>query len=258
MKGCEVLPQKSTHFYPKLLDGLVFHRLGGRERRDGPGARSRSSITLISPDWILTTVTRRDRAAAADLVFRIFRRQHRRSSCRGSRSWAAGSAGRRRVRAVSYLSITSAGCVSVHVRVRSQVGALRCRRDGSGWAPRSARRRPRCRADAPGLARRTTGLARQRASRVRLHDATTDGQPGLEATTTSPIVRWRRTSGSASRPARRRPTSIPRKRRGWKVPTGPADRFAKIVRNYAMDYVRSALPELSAGFGPADARYLAA
>jgi uncharacterized protein (DUF1015 family) len=24
----EVLPQKSTHFYPKLLDGLVFHKLG--------------------------------------------------------------------------------------------------------------------------------------------------------------------------------------------------------------------------------------
>jgi uncharacterized protein (DUF1015 family) len=23
-----VLPQKSTHFYPKLLDGLVFYRLG--------------------------------------------------------------------------------------------------------------------------------------------------------------------------------------------------------------------------------------
>jgi uncharacterized protein (DUF1015 family) len=28
VKGGEVLPQKSTHFYPKLLDGLVFHRLG--------------------------------------------------------------------------------------------------------------------------------------------------------------------------------------------------------------------------------------
>ena len=26
--GGELLPQKSTHFYPKLLDGLVFHRLG--------------------------------------------------------------------------------------------------------------------------------------------------------------------------------------------------------------------------------------
>ncbi len=26
--GGEVLPQKSTHFYPKLLDGLVFHRPG--------------------------------------------------------------------------------------------------------------------------------------------------------------------------------------------------------------------------------------
>ena len=25
--GGELLPQKSTHFYPKLLDGLVFYRL---------------------------------------------------------------------------------------------------------------------------------------------------------------------------------------------------------------------------------------
>jgi uncharacterized protein (DUF1015 family) len=29
VRGGERLPQKSTHFYPKLLDGLVFHRLGG-------------------------------------------------------------------------------------------------------------------------------------------------------------------------------------------------------------------------------------
>src|SRR5438445_5162517 len=29
VQGGEVLPQKSTHFYPKLLDGLVFHRLEG-------------------------------------------------------------------------------------------------------------------------------------------------------------------------------------------------------------------------------------
>lgn len=29
VQGGELLPQKSTHFYPKLLDGLVFHRLGG-------------------------------------------------------------------------------------------------------------------------------------------------------------------------------------------------------------------------------------
>jgi len=27
VRGGELLPQKSTHFYPKLLDGLVFHRL---------------------------------------------------------------------------------------------------------------------------------------------------------------------------------------------------------------------------------------
>ena len=29
VSGGELLPQKSTHFYPKLLDGLVFHRLWG-------------------------------------------------------------------------------------------------------------------------------------------------------------------------------------------------------------------------------------
>jgi uncharacterized protein (DUF1015 family) len=29
VEGGELLPQKSTHFYPKLLDGLVFHRLPG-------------------------------------------------------------------------------------------------------------------------------------------------------------------------------------------------------------------------------------
>jgi len=28
VQGGELMPQKSTHFYPKLLDGLVFHRLG--------------------------------------------------------------------------------------------------------------------------------------------------------------------------------------------------------------------------------------
>ncbi len=28
VRGGGVLPQKSTHFYPKLLDGLVFHKLG--------------------------------------------------------------------------------------------------------------------------------------------------------------------------------------------------------------------------------------
>jgi uncharacterized protein (DUF1015 family) len=33
VRGGEVLPQKSTHFYPKLLDGLVFHRLGEEPSR---------------------------------------------------------------------------------------------------------------------------------------------------------------------------------------------------------------------------------
>jgi len=37
VQGGELLPQKSTHFYPKLLDGLVFHRLGD-DRLDERGA----------------------------------------------------------------------------------------------------------------------------------------------------------------------------------------------------------------------------
>jgi uncharacterized protein (DUF1015 family) len=36
VKGGEVLPQKSTHFYPKLLDGLVFHRIGSTIDGHGP------------------------------------------------------------------------------------------------------------------------------------------------------------------------------------------------------------------------------
>ena len=28
VEGGGLMPQKSTHFYPKLLDGLVYHRLG--------------------------------------------------------------------------------------------------------------------------------------------------------------------------------------------------------------------------------------
>jgi uncharacterized protein (DUF1015 family) len=35
VRGGELMPQKSTHFYPKLLDGLVFHRLG--DAADGEG-----------------------------------------------------------------------------------------------------------------------------------------------------------------------------------------------------------------------------
>lgn len=41
VKGGELMPQKSTHFYPKLLDGLVFHQLpAAMVRMKGWGARS--------------------------------------------------------------------------------------------------------------------------------------------------------------------------------------------------------------------------
>jgi len=39
VRGGEVLPQKSTHFYPKLLDGLVFFRFAVGAPSPGSGAR---------------------------------------------------------------------------------------------------------------------------------------------------------------------------------------------------------------------------
>jgi len=41
VRGGELLPQKSTHFYPKLLDGLVFDRLAGRRERGADRAARR-------------------------------------------------------------------------------------------------------------------------------------------------------------------------------------------------------------------------
>jgi uncharacterized protein (DUF1015 family) len=39
VRGGELLPQKSTHFYPKLLDGLVFHLLEASRTVTGGGPR---------------------------------------------------------------------------------------------------------------------------------------------------------------------------------------------------------------------------
>jgi uncharacterized protein (DUF1015 family) len=45
VRGGELLPQKSTHFYPKLLDGLVFHRLDADGQE--PTGESRSATGLV-------------------------------------------------------------------------------------------------------------------------------------------------------------------------------------------------------------------
>jgi hypothetical protein len=85
---------------------------------------------------------------------------------------------------------------------------------------------------------------------------TTDGQPGLEGyylehdRDLAPEERLRFAPGEEGPPFD--PARAPRvEGAGW-----PAERLRKIVRNYAMDYVRSLLPELVAAVGPAEARYL--
>jgi len=83
-----------------------------------------------------------------------------------------------------------------------------------------------------------------------------DGQPGLEGYylehdhDLSPEERLRFSPGEEAPPFD--PARAPRVEGAeW-----PPERLAKVVRNYAMDYVRGLLPELVATFGPAEARAL--
>jgi len=85
---------------------------------------------------------------------------------------------------------------------------------------------------------------------------TTDGQPGLEGyyleydRALAPEERLRFAPGEEGPDFD--PAAAPRvEGADW-----PAERLAKIVRDYAMDYVRTILPVLVETFGPAEARHL--
>jgi hypothetical protein len=85
---------------------------------------------------------------------------------------------------------------------------------------------------------------------------TTDGQPGLEGyylehdRELAPDERLRFSPGEEA------PHFDPARAPRLEGPEWPAERLRKIERNYAMDYVRSILPELVALVGPAEARHL--
>lgn len=85
---------------------------------------------------------------------------------------------------------------------------------------------------------------------------TVDGQPGLEGyyleheRALAPDERLRFAPGEEAPPFD--PGAAPR----VEGPAWPPDRLRKVARNYTMDYVRSLLPELAAALGPAEARRL--
>src|SRR5207302_1472529 len=106
VRGGELMPQKSTHFYPKLLDGLVFHRLGGGgftptaawALSDGVARFCGEAVAavvatspyvaadareLVAIDWeVLPVVTTLDAALAQHRI--LFERRHRHGDVAGA------------------------------------------------------------------------------------------------------------------------------------------------------------------------------
>jgi hypothetical protein len=208
---------------------------------------------------ILTTVTRRSSAAAAELVFRIFRRQHLEKFLPGLEKLGL----RRLPDAVA--------CAQYHY-LSNHLGGVRVEyvyeSDRKAWVryvpPRWIWMGTAVCA-APGEVSRAMLRAWHAHNGVSLGNPrlgfvctmqTTDGQPGLEGYyceydhDLAPEERLRFAPGEES------PDFDPAKAPTIEGADWPPERFAKIVRNYAMDYVRSALPELCAGFGAAEARAL--
>ena len=162
VRGGELLPQKSTHFYPKLLDGLVFHRLARSGDVDAPltpryaacrvkrledprlltGPRPLSSTTSRLPGMLSSSFVRSPHAHARNRPHRRRcrpraagrrRGRHRRGSARRGPAARASARGRR---------------IHAHgVARRWPTGRARfCRRGGGRGrrrAPRPRRRRAR-------------------------------------------------------------------------------------------------------------------
>lgn len=208
---------------------------------------------------ILTTVTRRDSAAAADLVFRIFRRQHLEKFLPG-------------LDKLGLRGLPDAVACAQYHYLSNHLGGVRVEymyeSDRKAWVRYVP---PRWIWMGTAICAAPTDVSRAMLRAWHAHNGvslgnprlgfvctmqTTDGQPGLEGYyyeydhDLAPEERLRFAPGEEA------PDFDPAKAPRMEGADWPAERFAKIVRNYAMEYVRSALPELVAAFGAAEARYL--
>lgn len=208
---------------------------------------------------ILTTVTRRDPASAAELVFRTFRRQHLEKFLPG----------------LEKLGLTglphAVACARYHY-LSNQLGGVRV--EYMEESPRKAWVRyvpPRWIYPGATICAVPSDVTRAMLRGWHAHNGvtlgnarlgfvctkmTTDGQPGLEGY----YLEHARELGADERlrfaPDEEAPDFDPA--RAPRVPsaTWPPERLRKVVRNYTMDYVRSILPELVAAFGSDEARRL--
>ena len=234
-----------------------------QDANEGQWAKWRSVADLYHAFFtglILTVVTRRGTADAAEFVFRVFRRQQQERFLPGleearARSSAAGGGGR----AVSLsLQLDRRRPCRIHVRDRPQgldplsAAALDLARHGD---LRRARR---------SLARDAARLARQQRRGARQSQDSASSAPSRASTartaskaiTTNTIIRSSSTSGWCSRAISKRRCSIRPLRRRCRSRAGRRPRLEKAYRNYAMEYVKTAAPVMVQLFGPEDAGYL--
>jgi len=208
---------------------------------------------------ILTTVTRRGEAAAADLVFGLFRRQHRARFLPGLEKLGL----RRLPDAVAcaqyhYLSNQLAG-----VRVEYMYES-----DRKAWVRYVP---PRWIYDGTAICAVPSSVSRAVLRGWHAHNGvtlgnprlgfvctgqTTDGQPGLEGYYY--VYDHELTSEERLRfePGEEGPEFDPDAAPRLEAADWPIERLRKAARNYTMDYVHGVLVELVERFGPADGGFL--
>src|SRR5215470_4270959 len=199
---------------------------------------------------ILATVSRRGGAAAAELVFRTFRRQHLEKFLPGLEKLGLAKLPH------------AVACAQYHY-LSNQLGGVRVEymyeSDRKAWVRYVP---PRWIYEGTAICGVPSEVSRAMLRGWHAHNGvslgnprlgfvctkqTTDGQPGLEGY----YLEHERALEPEER-LRFAPGEEPRvEGADW-----PAERLAKIVRNYAMDYVRTILPVLVETFGPAEARHL--
>ena len=228
-----------------------------RSREDtGPW---RSSYHAYLTGLILTTVSRRSGADAAELLFRTFRRQHLEKFLPGLVKLGLSKLPHAVACAQYHYLSNHLGGVRVEYMYESDTKAW-VRYVPPRWIYEGA-----AICGVPGEVSRAMLRGWHAHNGVSLGNPrlgfvctkqTTDGQPGLEGYyleydhDLAPEERLRFAPGEDG------PDFDPARAPRLEGADWPAERFRKIVRNYAMDYVRTILPVLTETFGEAEAKHL--
>jgi hypothetical protein len=209
---------------------------------------------------ILSTVSRRGADRAAELVFRIFRRQHHEKFLPGLEKLGLRGLPDAVASAQYHYLSNALGGVKVEYMYES---------DCKAWVRYPP---PRWIFEGTAICAIPTEVSRAMLRGWHAHNGVTlgnlrlgfvctkqtvDGQPGLEGyyfeydREIAPEERLRFAPGEEAPPLD--PAALPRVEGvDW-----PAERFRKVLRNYAMEYVRTMLPETLGLFGPAEGGWLA-